>query len=253
MHNLLVEIGNTATKASWADGMTLGKIHRYQGEKVFEFILSLLENDRADVIVLSSAREISRKWENVLSGKCGQLVLMDRFRTAVNEENSIPAWVTPDRAASIMAVRYLFRGKPVTVFDFGTIMSIDTIDADGNYMGGALSPGCRTRFKSIYRYSKSLPLIDTPEEIPSAGTALSTSIEFGVLSGIMFEIQGHLDSNPGNIAVFTGGDANYFAKKMKNSIFAVCNLVLMGLAIIAENKYETEKTPSDDTSVAGMC
>jgi type III pantothenate kinase len=38
---------------------------------------------------------------------------------------------------------------------------------------------------------------------------------------------------PENIAVFTGGDAIYFAKRMKNSIFVVCNLVLMGLALMA--------------------
>ena len=56
----------------------------------------------------------------------------------------------------------------------------------------------------------------------------------------MFEIQGHLDANPGNIAVFTGGDANFFAKKMKNSIFVICNLVLMGLALVAEEFYESK-------------
>ena len=35
------------------------------------------------------------------------------------------------------------------------------------------------------------------------------------------------------MVIFTGGDANYFAKRMKNSIFVVCNLVLMGLSLIA--------------------
>ena len=37
-----------------------------------------------------------------------------------------------------------------------------------------------------------------------------------------------------NVVVFTGGDANYFAKRMKSSIFVICNLVLMGLALMAE-------------------
>jgi type III pantothenate kinase len=43
---------------------------------------------------------------------------------------------------------------------------------------------------------------------------------------------------PEKVAVFTGGDALYFAKRMKNSIFVVCNLVLMGLALIADNYAE---------------
>ena len=43
MPNLLIEIGNTALKAAWADGMTLGKMFRYQGENVIEYIVSLTE------------------------------------------------------------------------------------------------------------------------------------------------------------------------------------------------------------------
>ena len=36
MANLLIEIGNTALKAAWSEGMTLGKTFRYQGEKVID-------------------------------------------------------------------------------------------------------------------------------------------------------------------------------------------------------------------------
>ena len=41
MANLVIEIGNTALKAAWAEGKTLGKTFRYQGEKFMEYILSL--------------------------------------------------------------------------------------------------------------------------------------------------------------------------------------------------------------------
>ena len=51
----------------------------------------------------------------------------------------------------------------------------------------------------------------------------------------MFEIEGYVKTHQDNIVIFTGGDAIYFAKKMKNSIFVVCNLELMGLAIITED------------------
>ena len=93
--------------------------------------------------------------------------------------------------------------------------------------------GCRTRFKALNRYTKSLPLIDTPESLPEKGEDIKSSLEAGVISGIMFEIDGYILRHPENINVFTGGDAIYFAKRMKNSIFVVCNLVLMGLALIA--------------------
>ena len=51
----------------------------------------------------------------------------------------------------------------------------------------------------------------------------------------MFEIDGYIKAFKDNIVIFTGGDAIYFAKKMKNSIFVVCNLELMGLALITDD------------------
>ncbi len=45
-------------------------------------------------------------------------------------------------------------------------------------------------------------------------------------------------SQPHNNMVFIGGDAIYFANQVKNPIFAICNPVLMGLALIAEKFYE---------------
>ncbi len=55
------------------------------------------------------------------------------------------------------------------------------------------------------------------------------------ISGTEFEIERVLAVRPKNIAVFTGENAIYFAKRMKNSIFVVRNLVLMGLALITDN------------------
>ena len=59
MANLVVDIGNTALKAAWADGVTLGKTFRYQGERMTDFILSIAGKSRPDVLVVSSVREIS--------------------------------------------------------------------------------------------------------------------------------------------------------------------------------------------------
>ena len=117
-------------------------------------------------------------------------------------------------------------------------MTIDKIDATGNYLGGNISLGCRTRFKALNRYSKNIPLVDFSEDVKQLGDSLKSSLQAGVISGMLFEIKGYLSDNSENITVFTGGDANYFAKRMKNCIFAVCNLVLMGLALIA---FEDDK------------
>lgn len=232
MANLLVDIGNTVLKAAWADGVTLGKTFRYQGEHMVSFILSLTDRVRPEVLVISSARDMVPSDEDRLKTCCDRLVIMDSMHRDMYRD--VPEYLTADRYASIVAARYLFRNRECVIFDFGTTLTIDFLDKEGKYAGGNISLGCRTRFKALNRYSKALPLVDTPESVCEKGMSLKTSIESGVISGIMFEIQGYLDQNHENIVIFTGGDAIYFAKRFKNSIFVVCNLVLMGLAILAE-------------------
>ena len=231
MNTLLIDIGNTALKASWADGITLGKTFRYQGERFLDYIVALTADQRPELMLLSSARHFSSQNITRLESLCDRLVIIDN--KVLSEKFDIPSYLTSDRAASIIASRYLFKNRPCTIFDFGTTLTIDFLDADGSYKGGCISPGCRTRFKAINRYAKSLPLLDAPEENSYIGNNINSSITSGVISGMMFEIDGHISANPENIYVFTGGDANYFAKRRKNSIFVVCNLVLMGLALIA--------------------
>ena len=230
MANLVIDIGNTALKASWADGMTLGKTFRYQGERMMDFILSLTEKERPEIMILSSVRTFSPQAVEKLRKACDVLLVVDE---EMSERYNIPSYLTPDRAASIVISRYLFKGRKCSIFDLGTTLTVDFLDEDGNYEGGIISPGCRTRFKALNRYSRSLPLLSAPDDISETGTDVVTSISSGVVSGMMFEIGGYMSRYSENINVFTGGDAIYFAKRMKNSIFVVSNLVLMGLALIA--------------------
>ena len=214
MANLIIDIGNTALKASWADGITLGKTFRYQGEKMLDFILSLVSKSKPDVMVLSSVRTFSPQSVEKLRNECGTLLVLEG---KMFDEYDLPSHITPDRAASIIASRYLFKGRKCTVFDFGTTLTVDFIDAEGRYEGGSVSLGLRTRFKALNRYSRTIPLLSAPEEIKDRGMNIAESVHSGVISGIIFEIEGHICRNPENIVVFTGGDANYFAKRSEEN------------------------------------
>ena len=234
MFNLIIDIGNTAVKASRSEGMTLGKTFRYQGEKVIDFILSLIDKEKPEVMVVSSVYGISSFDEKQLRKRCKHLLLLDKAHPQLLQAKGLPEYITYDRAAAVLAARYLFPDRGCTVVDFGTTLTVDFVSGEGVYSGGNISLGCRTRFKALNRYSRALPLVDTPENSELLGHSLQGSMVAGVISGIKFEIEGYIGLYPDNIIVFTGGDAIYFAKRMKNSIFVVCNLVLMGLALIAD-------------------
>ena len=234
MSNLLIEIGNTAVKAAWSEGSVLGKTIRYQGERIMEFISSITEKQLPAVMAVVSVRRIEDDELPVLERSCQHLLLLDPAHPGVLADYGMPDYLTYDRACTVVAAKYLFRGKPCSIFDFGTTLTVDFTDAAGNYLGGNVSPGCLTRFKALNRYSKALPLLSIPSEVEFPGTSGKSAIESGVISGIMFEMEGYIRSFPENVVIFTGGDAIYFAKRMKNSIFAVCNLGLMGMAIITD-------------------
>ena len=233
MSNLLIEMGNTALKAVWAEGDTLGKTIRYQGEKTIEFIQHITEKEKPNVMVLASVRDISSQDEDVLKTLFRELVLIDKKHPSILRAYGLPEYLSPDRAAGVIAVRKLFAGRECIVFDFGTILSIDFISEDGSYLGGNVSLGCRTRFKAINRYSKNLPLVNTPKELTSIGSTLVSSVEAGVMLGIKFEVDAYIASRPESVVIYTGGDANLFVRYTRNSAFVVNNLVLMGLAVIS--------------------
>ena len=233
MSNLLIEMGNTALKAVWAEGDTLGKTIRYQGEKTIEFIQHITEKEKPNVMVLASVRDISSQDEDVLKTLCRELVLIDKKHPSILRAYGLPEYLSPDRAAGVIAVRKIFAGRECIVFDFGTILSIDFISEDGSYLGGNVSLGCRTRLKAINRYSKNLPLVNTPKELTSIGSTLVSSVEAGVMLGIKFEVDAYIASRPESVVIYTGGDANLFVRYTRNSAFVVNNLVLMGLAVIS--------------------
>ncbi len=70
------------------------------------------------------------------------------------------------------------------------------------------------------------------------GSSTAECIESGVLNGIIGEIDYYInrikEEFPVPMIIVTGGDANFFVNKLKNSIFVVQNLVIIGLNRILE-------------------
>lgn len=70
------------------------------------------------------------------------------------------------------------------------------------------------------------------------GRTTDEAVRHGVMNSLAFETEGYIDRVRGQwgdvCVIFTGGDAKYFAKRIKNTIFADCNLVLVGLDRILE-------------------
>jgi type III pantothenate kinase len=140
----------------------------------------------------------------------------------------------PDRLAGAFAVSRLFPGQDCIKFDFGTALTVDFINGEGVFEGGNISLGMTSRFRALNTFTKRLPLITPGEKVCDYGTTTAEALEAGVVLGMKFEVEGYINKYPGHTVIFTGGDSFYFAEKLKSPIFVIPNLVLVGLALIAE-------------------
>jgi type III pantothenate kinase len=151
-----------------------------------------------------------------------------------------PEKLGKDRLAAVVGAQSIQPGKDLLIIDAGTAITYEFLDASGKYLGGNISPGMTTRFRSLKSSTKRLPLLDETGDVPETGYDTETAIRSGVVKGILYEMDAYIDEYklkyPGLFVFLTGGHSFYFETKLKNPTFADVNLVLSGLnRILNEN------------------
>lgn len=241
--NLIIEQGNTKLKVAIFD---CGKI------------VSFIFVDKDDT---SRIKDIVRQY-NPAQGIISSVVNTDEALTvylkehlsrfiSLDEHTPIPIRLEyetkdtlgRDRIAAAAGACYLQPGRNLLVIDAGTAITYEVIESAGIYIGGNISPGLTTRFKALNKFTERLPLVKEKNDVPLIGTSTETAILAGVINGIVYEMDGFIDSMKvkyDDIFVFlTGGHSFYFERRLKSHIFADANLVLVGLNRILE--YNAKK------------
>jgi len=149
-----------------------------------------------------------------------------------------PDTLGTDRIANAVGANVLYPHCNVLSIMAGTCLVADFVNADGEYLGGSISPGLRMRFQALVHYTAKLPYIK-PESIDFLiGDTTQKSILSGVINGMSAEIEGLIDrysqSFESLIVLFSGGDAKLLQNSIKKRIFAAQNPILLGLYKILE-------------------
>lgn len=242
--NLIVDIGNTLVKLAVTDGGRI--VAQHCVERLYPATLDeLLEGRRADKAVIASTRGETDDVASIVRSHAGY-VLEFTSQTPVPVGN---AYLTPetlgrDRLAAAVGAATLYPGRNVLIVDFGTAVTIDLVTSDGTFRGGCISPGMKTRFRALHDYTAKLPLCGPTGDDELQGLTTEEAIRLGVMNSVTFEIEGYIARMREKIddlcVIFTGGDAKYFVKRIKNTIFANCNLVFCGLDRILEYNASEE-------------
>ena len=92
--------------------------------------------------------------------------------------------------------------------------------------------------RQLHDYTAKLPLVHKDWNFPVIGYDTKTNLQSGAIVGITFEIDGCIDFYQNKYdnfnVVLTGGDAGYFARHLKNKIFADLKFLFKGLYAISE-------------------
>ena len=224
--NLTIDIGNTLIKMAVFDG----------GEIVEKLLAEECDTKLLDGL-LARWPAIDRAIIASTGGRTAPLA-----RMLIRNGYDTPETLGADRLAAAVGAALVAEGRDALVVDFGTAITVDYVSGDGTYRGGAISPGMGMRFQALHRYTARLPLCRETAEERLYGTTTTSCIEQGVMNGIAFEIEGYIArfrrENADICIIFTGGAAKNFAKRIKNAIFADCELVFLGLNRILEFNAE---------------
>jgi len=241
--NLIVDVGNTSIKLAVFKDREL--INRSTCEP--EGFLVCLDNisvefNKIKHAIVSSVGNFDKKYLSVLKERYHLHILTENTKLPFKNKYETPDTLGVDRIALISAASMKFKKKNVLVIDAGTCVTYDIKNFKNEYLGGAISPGLYMRYKALNTFTEGLPLVDREERILDVGNTTDTSIQLGVVMGLLNEIDGFIDHYSKKYddltIILTGGDSNFLLDSLKNDIFANSNFLLEGLNYILEKNID---------------
>ena len=243
--NLVVDIGNTLIKVAVVERDEVVSMQQVDNVEDIDFA-ALVERFPAmhRAIVASTAVPTSDVAKLLRDRGFEVLEMTPLTPVPIGNAYMSPNTLGVDRLAAAVAAVEVMGCQDCLVVDFGTAITIDLVEG-GIYRGGNISPGVRTRFRALHDYTGRLPECSPTDEEREYGSTTSQAIEQGVMQGITYEVEGYISHflarNVKISLIFTGGDAKFFVKRIKNAIFANCELVICGLNRILEYNASIEQ------------
>lgn len=249
--NLILDVGNSAVKVSvfrQTEELYAAKFKRFEADRLDEIRTRFPSIQSA---ILSSVREDNVSLLALLSANFATVISLDeQTPVPVRVCYKTPASLGKDRLAAVVGARELFPEENVLVFDCGTALTVEVLEANGNYLGGNISPGLNMRFEALHQFTEKLPKVSMSHRAPKLGEDTQTAIQAGVQQGILNEVEAYIryyDTIYHSLkVVFTGGDAFFFVNPLKSPIFVVSNLVQIGLNRILQDYVQQNNVSSLD-------
>jgi type III pantothenate kinase len=252
---LVVDVGNTQTHFGVFDGdgeriaehWRFATVRQSTGDELGAALSNLLAlrglafSDVEDSIVSSTVPQLSEQWmlmsERYLSQR--MLVVGPSIRTGMPIRTDNPKEVGADRLVNAVAAYERVKDACVVV-DFGTAITYDAVSAEGEYLGGIITPGAEISIDALYDRAAKLPKVEMAEPRALIGKSTVEAIRSGIAYGFAGQVEGivrrlRAELGPETTVIATGGLAQVVVPFIRETIDEVDDLLtLVGLRLIWE-------------------
>ena len=200
---LVVDVGNTHTHFGTFRGEELVEHWRFStvrestADELGAALAALLElrGLSFDVldgsIVSSTVPELGREWLQVGRRYLGHEMLLvgPALKTGIAIRIENPRELGADRLVNAVAAFAQF-GGPCVVVDFGTAITYDSVSADGEYLGGIISPGVEISMEALTERAAQVPRVDLAEPRSLIGRSTVDALRSGAVFGFAAQVDG---------------------------------------------------------------
>lgn len=249
---LTLDVGNTIVTAGVYDGGQLSATWRFATdvEKLPDeygvLALSLLEHEGIDPVQVTEAiiacvvPDLEPAFDQMCRRyfKTTPLHVTAGIKTGLRILYDTPREVGADRVADAVAAIHHY-GPPLIVVDLGTATVFDAINGDGEYLGGAISPGLGIASEALFRRAAKLYRVELDRPKSAIGRNTITAIQSGILFGYVGLIEGIVARMKAELGgdtkvIGTGGYSAIIARETDAIDKVDPDLTLEGLRLIYE-------------------
>ena len=173
-------------------------------------------------------------------GLTNVMVVGDGTRTGMPILYENPREVGADRIVNaVAAFEHVDRKGAVVVCDFGTATTFDVISRQGEYLGGAITPGINVSLDALFHHASKLPRIELVRPKTVIGRNTIASMQSGIIYGYVGLVDGivrRMIAELGESATVlaTGGLAPLIGAESETIAEVVPMLTLEGLRLLWE-------------------
>jgi type III pantothenate kinase len=249
---LVVDVGNTQTHfGTYRDG-TLVEHWRFATVRdstadelgaVLRNLLELRGIGLADLnasIVSSTVPQLRPEWESMAARYLDHemMVVGPGMKTGMGLRYENPREIGPDRLVNAVAAYDKVHGACVVV-DFGTAVTYDPVSAEGEYLGGIITPGVEISMEALTARAAALPRIDLAPPRSLIGKTTIDAIRSGIIYGYAGQVDGILRRLRAELgddleAIATGGLAEHIVPFAEEIDETDDLLTLTGLRLLHE-------------------